>query len=376
MKGLMIWAHSNCRSTMSFYENFAKELNVPLCIAVYGAKRLSSVRAETGFKEDEFEYLNIIYLEKKYTNFIEAYTKHRDWYHFFGCYQNEPLYRKLMVQILRDGGRYAIGSESPCNMVDGLKRVLKKHYLKYVLPWKLKHAIQGADFFVNYSGDSSDAAQKIGWPKEKIVPFGYFPPPISGSKVSSARKNSPFHILSTGIMIYHRGQDVLMEALCFLKKWGYDFKATFTQNGPLKARLERFAKESDLPIDFPGLLPLDELIGLYEKCSVFVGAGRDEPWGMRLNDALQCGAPLVVSSGMGGAQLVDRYGCGVSFEREDAIGLATQLSRLIENHDHYGRCLNNAGIAASAVAPQNKAAELVATLRKRFPDVWSASAWC
>ncbi len=45
----------------------------------------------------------------------------------------------------------------------------------------------------------------------------------------------------------------------------------------------------------------------------------------------------------------------------------------LEDYDHYGRCLNNAGIAASAVAPQNKAAELVATLRKHFPDVFNES---
>ena len=125
---------------------------------------------------------------------------------------------------------------------------------------------------------------------------------------------------------------------------------------------------SGLPVDFPGFVPLDKLIGLYETCSVYVAAGRREPWGMRLNDALQCGAPLLVSRGMGGVQLVDDYGCGMAFEADDYVDLACKLRRLIENDEDYARVVENAEVAARQISPLQKAKALKAMWKCRFPE--------
>ncbi len=364
-RGLMIWGHSVCRSTIALYENLFKCLNLPFRMAVCEMEG-ANLREAQGFGgKEEFSHLDIVYLNGDYKKCIYQYERNKDCYHFFGAYQKAPLYRKLMSRIVKDGGHYFIGSESPCNMLDGFKRFLKIPYMRFILPLQVKHSICHSDFFINYSGDSSLLAQMIGWPKEKIVPFGYFSPPIIGSKISLERRHLPFHILTSGAISYCRGQDVLLEALCFLKEWGYEFKATITQEGPLKRKLQRIAEAKKLPVEFTGFVSLTKLISLYETCSVYVGPGRDEPWGMRLNDALQCGTPLVVSRGMGGVQLVDRYGCGVSFAREDAIDLATKLAKLMDDKAFYDKCLINAQAAAKAISPENKAKELVNDLRKR-----------
>ena len=126
------------------------------------------------------------------------------------------------------------------------------------------------------------------------------------------------------------------------------------------------AKRFNLPIAFPGFLPMENLIRLYESCSVYVGAGRHEPWGMRLNDALNCGAPLVVSRGMGGVKMVDDYGCGLSFKNGDAIDLANQLERLATSHDEYNKVLEGVSVAVNMCSPENKAKEMLGILRKRM----------
>ena len=113
---------------------------------------------------------------------------------------------------------------------------------------------------------------------------------------------------------------------------------------------------------------MDELIRLYENCSVYVGAGKSEPWGMRLNDALNCGAPLVVSSGMGGVQLVERYKCGLSFKAGDSFGLARCLLQLYENVELYRECAHNAIVAKEKSSPFVKAQEMINIMNRYWSD--------
>ena len=89
---------------------------------------------------------------------------------------------------------------------------------------------------------------------------------------------------------------------------------------------------------------------------------------MRLNDALNCGAPLVVSRGMGGVKMVEDYGCGLSFENENPQDLAAKLQLLATDNDVYLRCAENAIGAARANSAAVKARELVSTIERRFPE--------
>ena len=116
----------------------------------------------------------------------------------------------------------------------------------------------------------------------------------------------------------YRGADILVRALKLLKDRGVKYQAVITQEGELLQQLKAMKRKYDLPIEFPGVVAMPELIKLYQACTVYVGAGRSEPWGMRLNDALNCGAPLIVSQGMGGVKLVKDFGVGLTFRQEDA----------------------------------------------------------
>ena len=370
MKGIIFWACTNCRSTTAFYREFARQLNVPMIVAIWFAKNgTCAIRSELGFRSDEFDGIEMVPIGVDFEKGVALLDKHPGWHNFFGVYQGVPNYRRLLLECKRRGLPACVICEAPCNMSHGYKRYFKTLYMKYLLPRTVSSVVKEADFFVNLSGDATYWSRRNKWADEKIIPFGYYPPPIEGTNPVLRTTNKPFHILATGKMTPYRGADVLLRALVLLKKWSVPFTATITQQGALMEWLVNYARRNDLPVHFPGIVELDELKKLYATCSVFVGAGRDEPWGMRLNDVLQCGMPLLVSRGMGGVQLVDYYHCGASFEREDHVDLANKLRLLALNDEYYKTCAENAFSAAKKLAPKNMARRLITEISSRF-DGW------
>lgn len=371
MKGVIIWAQSNCRSALVLYNELVHRFNVPSLITVWmfpDGKKQDCNRALQGFSGDEFAEVNVVPVGENLQKGLEILNTHRGWHHLFCVYQKTPIYRKLMLEAYARHEHIGIMSESPCNMHSGWRKYAKEFYISYILRFLIKKNIKASDFFVNYSGDAFSQATRIGWEKDKIIPFGYYPPPIRNSKCCLRTKNRPFHILSTGVMSRYRGADVLIHALIKLKEMGVNYRATITQNGELFEYLYKIVKKFDLPVDLTGYLPLDDLIRLYETATVFVASGRSEPWGMRINDALHCGAPIIVSSGMGGRQLVDRYQCGLVFKNGNSSDLAKKLKVLYDDEGFYQKTSRNVVKAVSEIIPSKKAAELYSIITKKFPD--------
>jgi glycosyltransferase involved in cell wall biosynthesis len=355
---------------MGLYRALGKTLGVPVVVPVWFYKKSADCvdnRNAVGFRDDEFADMEIIPVGENYDAGLSVLDSHRGWSHLCCNSMWSPNFRRLQLEAVSRGEKTAVGMESPCNMFTGVKRLLKEIYYRTQLPWKMGEVIKRSHFFVNYSGNDDKNGILIGWEKEKIIPFGYFPPPIPETAVCRRITNSPFEILVTGEHTWHRGVDVVIKALARLKEMGVVYHATITQNGPLRKNCELFALKSNLPIDFVGRIPMKDLRSAYEKCSVFVGAGRAEPWGMRLNDALNCGAPLVVSKGMGGVKIVEDYGAGLSFENENPYDLADKLSMLAQDYELYVKCATNAVSAAKFCSSEYKAQELVQQIKERFP---------
>ena len=284
--------------------------------------------------------------------------------HLFCAYQSEPIYRKLIQEAKRRNERIFIAGEAPCNMSSGWRWLLKEIYLRFVLRWKVRSVVNAAEKFICFSGDAFKLSALAGWSEKKVAPFGYFPPPIETSKCVKRTSNEPFVILTTGILSKYRGADILVKALKLLKDRGVNYRAIITQEGELLPSLKKLAAKHNLPIEFPGFLPMDELIHLYESCSVYVGSGKSEPWGMRLNDALNCGAPLVISRGMGGVKLVDDYKCGLCYSNNNAQDLADQLQRMAEDRDLFISVANRAYQVQEKISPEFKAQELLDVIRR------------
>ena len=369
MKGLAIWAQIKCRSVMELYRQMAMALDVPLFFPIWHEKPVGAdIRKEVGFKTDEFADIPSVTVGDDLEKGIKFIEEHKGWRHVFCVYQNASVFRRLIVEAKRRTGKVGVMSEAPCNMSNGVKGVLKECYLRFRLGRRLREVTANADFFVNYSGNDDQYLKTIGWSSNKVIPFGYFPPPLPDSRVCGRDTNRTFTILSSRVMTWHRGVDVLVEALRILTKRGISYHATITQSGPLYDVVKNKASRYGLPIDFPGFVPLERLIELYGSCSVYVGAGRHEPWGMRLNDALNCGAPLIVSRGMGGVKLVDDYGCGAAFTGGSSRQLADELQRMILDKAYYDKVLEKTKEAVAAIRPEFQAKRLVGMIERVVPN--------
>lgn len=74
-------------------------------------------------------------------------------------------------------------------------------------------------------------------------------------------------------------------------------------DGPLRQELERLAAEEGVAqlCRWPGFLPIRETARWYAHAGTFVLPSRSEPWGLVVNEAALCGAPLLLSDRCGAA---------------------------------------------------------------------------
>lgn len=366
MEGLIIWAHSYCRSTLGFFRGLGVAFDVPLKLCIW--KMNAKLRTKVGFKEDEFSDMDITFVGDDYLLAHSILEEYKHYHHIFGAYQSVPIYQRLILDAKSFGCHVGIASEAPCNMTAGVKRYLKHIYVRYVLPHKVKNQIDAADFIINLSGDDSKPLESIGWQQSEIIPCGYYSPRIENTRVVERNSDNwkNFTILLTGLHQWHRSPVLLIKALEVLKGQGLVPKCYITQEGPLLDKMKKMVKESSLDVEFLGFVEMSELIKLYETCSVYVGTGNYEPWGMRLNDVLQCGAPLIVNKGMGGYKLVQDFGCGLIFEKNDYRGLADAISKLMTDEQLYLTCAEKAIQSVMHISPESKAKEIAAVIKENY----------
>lgn len=369
MKGLLVWAHSYCRSVLGFYRGLGEAWNVPLKVCIW--KENAALRTNVGFTENEFSDMDISFIGNDYCKAKKVLCKHASWHQLFCAYQSVKIYQDLIIEAKGMGCCIAVASEAPCNMTPGIKGLIKEIYLSFVLPNKIKKQISCADFIINFSGDNLLPLMRLGWNKARIIPCGYYSPAIIGSKrVKRTRETwEDFRILLTGIHQWHRSPFVLLKALNILNKKGLKFECDITQKGPLFTKMKSYVDKHKMGnVHLLGFLPMEDLISKYENCSVYIGAGNNEPWGMRLNDALMCGAPMIVNKGMGGYKMVKDYNCGLVFERNNYRELAREIEMLMRNEHLYLEKAEAAYIAAEKITPSVKAAEIVSVIKNRFPN--------
>jgi glycosyltransferase involved in cell wall biosynthesis len=253
----------------------------------------------------------------------------------------------------------------------GVKGALKRLYYAMILPMRVRRAVKAADLFISASGNMGmDRLVRLGWKREAIVPFGYasgrlavsgegkFEPcrgvegivregdfmnrvervdrvdgefGVSGQQL--AVEGRILRVLHTGVEAKYRGVDVLKRAAASLKRRGVELDVKFTG----------------------GKVDVTQLSGLYEWADIVVACGLCEPWGMRVNDVLLEGLPVVVSDGMGAAMLCDEFGCGCVVPKGDANALAAVLERCANDRKFLAHLMSGAKMAAAEITPEKRA---------------------
>lgn len=334
MKGLVIWAHSKCRSTFALYRALRDIADVP--VRIVAREGVRAHRLAQGQCEEEFADTGCSVVGEDRARIAEVMEETRGWTHLVAAYQESAVYRRIILDLRRRGDVVGVISEAPWNAHAGLKAALWEVYLRTVLRWRVSRVVRAADFLVNYSGDGDVRAVTIGWPREKIVPFGYYTPP-RGPADSAEDPGGRIRVLATATKGRRgRGEEVIRAAV-----------------GGMSDRVE---------LMMPGFVDEDALARLYASCDVFIAAGEDEPWGIRVNDALNAAKPVLVGDGMGARKLVAETGAGLVFASGSASDLAEKLDALIADLPRYAE---KARAARSLISPETKARELLSVLRRR-----------
>ena len=346
MTKIVIWAQSVCRSTMDLYRE-VKRLrdDVGVTVVLRRDGRGEDVR-KLREAQGQGDYSDVV--DREWDGKVESGIELLDLgaVHVFSGYQACRAIRELMIEAKRRALRVVEYDEAPCEMCLGVKGALKRLYYAMILPMRVRRAVKAADLFISASGNMGmERLVRLGWKREAIVPFGYacgrlgvsgegkFEPcrGVAGERL--AVEGMGLRVLHTGVEAKYRGVDVLKRAAASLKRRGVDVEVKFTG----------------------GKVDAAQLPGLYEWADVVVACGLCEPWGMRVNDVLLEGLPVVVSDGMGAAMLCDEFGCGCVVPKGDANALAAVLERCANDREFLAHLRSGAKMAAVEIAPEKRA---------------------
>jgi len=107
---------------------------------------------------------------------------------------------------------------------------------------------------------------------------------------------------------------------------------TIIGDGPLRTTLEQNAHSN---IHFLGAINNKDLPNYYKEADVFVLPSRSETWGLVVEEALNNGTPVIVSSAVGCAEsIVTPYSSGLIFKSESKESLNNAIERICDI-DYY-----------------------------------------
>ena len=346
-RSLVLWAHSACRSTAVLYtetKRLAEAQGWKVTICEWGRKSLPSDRL--------IPFDDSIVVGDDHEKGREILRQHGgpESVQMFGVYQNSSVWRRLIVEAKRGGARVVVYSEAPCEMCLGLKAALKRLYYRFALPWKLRAAVHAAGLFISASGKMGiDRLVRLGWKREKIVPFGYASPRLGKREEGRGKREE-----GREIRVLHLGNEAAYRGVGIAEKAAKLAGVELVKTG--------------------GKMSEEELVAEIRRADVVVGCGYCEPWGMRINDALLEGTPVVVSDGMGVAAVCDWYGCGCVVLKGDVSAVAKVLKRCKEEPEFLAELRGGAQVAARELLPENRAKVFLnAVMFARPPEVCEAN---
>jgi glycosyltransferase involved in cell wall biosynthesis len=134
-----------------------------------------------------------------------------------------------------------------------------------------------------------------------------------------------------------KGVSVLLEAARDLERRAISVTVLLAGDGPGRGHYEAMAQRL-ADVRFLGVLDRERLAEYYAAADLLVLPSRSEPWGFVLNEGMEFGLPLVVSTAVGAAaDLVADGVNGIVVQAGDAAGLAASIAALVADGDALGR---------------------------------------
>jgi len=138
-------------------------------------------------------------------------------------------------------------------------------------------------------------------------------------------------VLFVGRLIELKRTLDLVRALGVLCRKGLGAQLAIVGDGPLASTLVREAEREGVVLHLLGFRNQSALPALYAAADALALPSEHETWGLVVNEAMSCGLPAVVSSGVGCApDLIDEGRTGFSYPCGDIPKLADALASALE----------------------------------------------
>lgn len=254
--------------------------------------------------------------------------------HVFNGITHPARMRAIIHEAARNGIRFCNMTEAYFNLQTGLRSVLKEIYIGVVLPLRTRRIASRSLGVICLSGNSErDRRQlrRLGFANRDIYPFGYY---TAEKEDFSSHQNTDgkIHLLCPGLLEPYKGVDLLIKALKIVaERFPERFICHITGDGSCRKALEHQIEKLGLTecVILEGVLPENRYREILSSIDILVAPGRVEPWGIRVNEAIQRCQGVIVSDGLGASNLIRESGGGALFPSGNVEKLAECLTNLI-----------------------------------------------
>jgi len=323
---IAIWWNIPCKSIVPVARELANIENTE--VSFISQSDLSESRKKLGWELPDFGRAKYIILpDNNWEYDVEKLVLDDYDIHIFNGVYFFPKIRYALDFTRKSKISFGVISEAYHNPYQGYKRILKTIFTRVITPFRVFPRIKKAKFILSASGKNIYPFLSLGWREDQFFPFGYFPE-NAGLVVNEKTDNTIPNILCTGLITKNKGQHLLLQALSELKKENIEFKCIITGFGPEEENIKKLANDLDLDdcVDFVGVVSDSELNEIKGKTDLLVAPGLEEPWGIRINEALLAHTPVIVSDKIGASELILTSRAGRVFKSGNKGSLVQALT--------------------------------------------------
>ncbi len=326
---VVFWWNIPCVGMIHVLKSYSEDIDAS-AIVVTGT--LSNSRKSMGWDDKGKLFDSHIVLQDNEweSHSHEILEQYKDRLHVFNGITHPERMKRVINYAIKKGIQFCNMSEAYSNLSFGLRRLVKTLYIKYYLPRLVKPIAQHSSGVLCLSGNAQNNLKQfehLGFARDAIFPFGYYTNEDTTYSYRPAQ-DGKMHILCPGLLEKYKGVDILVLALHLITKQGIsNYICHITGKGSQEARLKSLTSKLKLEryVVFEGVLDSRKYNDLLSHIDILVAPGRVEPWGIRINEAIQRGNAVIVSSGLGAAELVQASKGGAVFRNGDAADLASKL---------------------------------------------------
>jgi len=215
-------------------------------------------------------------------------------------------------------------------------------------------------------------ASLLDLPRTEVIPHGL---DASAARVSFASLQQTPVLLFVGRLVSTKGVSVLLRAARLLADRGHPFELVVIGDGPERAALEEQAQTAALTsqVKFLGSLSALEIEKYFAKANIIVVPSlAGEVFGLVVAENMLRGIPIVASKLGAFSEVLAET--GRLFPIGDAVGLASQIARLLENPGEGADLAVAARERVLDFFPLRRMIEAHAAAYRRVPQKWEGNA--